>query len=146
MISRVELSDYDGSAGFPVDSNVWIDCIDVHSKWREWAIEQLQTCSEIAPIHINLVIYSELLVPGPDIAALDRMLDVYETQRSLLPWSCAALAARAFAQYRLRGGARRAPLRDFYIGAHAAVANFTMLTRDEAPFRAYFPQLKRVCP
>jgi predicted nucleic acid-binding protein len=145
-MSRVELTDYDGGAGFLVDSNVWIDCIDVYGTWREWAVEQLQTCSEIAPIHINLVIYTELLVPGPDIAALDRMLDVYDTQRSPLPWSCAALAARAYAKYRLRGGVRRAPLPDFYIGAHAAVSNLTVLTRDEAPFRAYFPQLKRVCP
>lgn len=145
-MSRIELTDYDGSAGFLVDSNVWIDCIDVRSPWREWAVEQLQICSEVAPIHINLVIYTELLVPGPDIAALDRMLDVYDIQRSPLPWSCAALAARAFAQYRLRGGARRAPLPDFYIGAHAAVSNFTVLTRDETPFRAYFPHLKRVCP
>jgi predicted nucleic acid-binding protein len=145
-MSRFELTDYDGGAGFLVDSNVWIDCIDVHGTWREWAIDQLQACSEIAPIHINLVIYTELLVPGPDIAALDRMLDVYDTQRSPLPWSCAALAARAYARYRLRGGARSAPLPDFYIGAHAAVANLTVLTRDETPYRAYFPQLKRVCP
>jgi predicted nucleic acid-binding protein len=145
-MSLVDLADYDGSAGFLVDSNVWIDCIDVHSSWREWAIDQLQICSEIAPIHINLVIYTELLVPGPDITALDRMLDVYDTQRSALPWSCAALAAHAFAQYRLRCGARRSPLPDFFIGAHAAVANLTVVTRDEVPYRTYFPQLKRTCP
>ena len=145
-MSLVELADYDGSAGYLVDSNVWIDCIDSRSVWHEWAVDQMQLCSERAPMHINLVIYTELLVPGPDITTLDKMLDVYETQRSSLPWACAALAAQAYANYRLRGGARRAPLPDFYIGAHAAVANFAILTRDEAPYRYYFPRLKRVCP
>ena len=92
------------------------------------------------------LIYTELLVPGPDVAALDALPNVYDTLRSPLPWPCAALAARAFATYRLRGGARRSPLPDFYIGTHAAVANLAVLTRDERPYRAYFPRLKRVCP
>ena len=145
-MSPFELIDYDGGAGFLVDSNVWIDCIDAHSLWHGWAVDQLQVCGEKAPLHINLVIYTELLVPDPDISALDTLLDVYRTQRSLPPWSCAALAARAYTGYRLRGGTRRTPLPDFYIGAHAAVANFAVLTRDETPYRTYFPRLRRICP
>ena len=146
MSSGTELHGYNGSSGFLVDSNVWIDCVDDRSDWHRWAVDRLQACSEQAPLHVNLVIYTELLVPGTDVAALDALLDVYETLRSPLPWSCAALAARAFATYRLRGGARRSPLPDFYIGAHAAVANLAILTRDESPYRAYFPRLRRVCP
>ena len=140
------LAQYDGSAGFLVDSNVWIDCIDAASPWHAWAIDQVQFCSERAPLHINLIIYTELLVPQPNVAALDAMLDVYDTLRSNLPWACAALAARAFGLYRKRGGVRRSPLPDFYVGAHAAVANLSVLTRDEAPYRNYFPRLKRICP
>ena len=146
MASASLLSHYDGSAGFLVDSNVWIDCVDESSPWHEWAVDQLQACSERAPLHINLVIYTELLVPDPDIDALDAMLEVYETQRSALPWACAALAARAFGHYRKRGGVRRSPLPDFFIGAHAAVANLTVLTRDVAPYRSYFPRLRTFNP
>ena len=142
----VSLAQYDGSAGFLVDSNIWIDCIDGDSPWHAWAVDNLQACSERAPLHINLIIYTELLVPGPEIAALDSMLDVYETQRSGLPWSCAALAAKAYGEYRKRGGMRRSPLPDFYLGAHAAVANLTVLTRDETRYRRYFPRVKRVSP
>ena len=138
------LRHYDGSAGFLVDSNVWIDCIDAESPWHGWAVDQLQACSELADLHVNIVIYAELLSPDPDAAALDTLLDVYGTQRSDLPWHSAALAAGAFALYRERGGARRSPLPDFFIGAHAAVANLTVLTRDEAPYRRYFPRLKRI--
>ena len=99
---------YDGSAGVMVDTNVWVHCIDERSAWHGWAVDHLQACSEKAPLHVNIVIYTELLVPRPDVQALDAMLDVYETLRSPLPWSCAALAARAFALYRERGGARLA--------------------------------------
>ena len=74
------------------------------------------------------------------------MLDVYETLRSSLPWACAALAAKAFGLYRKRGGARRSPLPDFYIGAHAAVANLSVLTRDAAAYQSCFPRIKSVCP
>ena len=74
------------------------------------------------------------------------MLNIYDTKRSELPWHCAALAAKAFSLYRKRGGARRAPLPDFFIGAHAAVANLAVLTRDETAYRSYFPRLRRIVP
>jgi predicted nucleic acid-binding protein len=140
------LSAYDGSAGFLVDTNIWIDCMDPASPWHAWAVDQLQACSERAPLHVNLVIYTELLVPEPAVDAVDALLDVYEAQRSALPWSCAALAARAFAQYRRRGGLRHAPLPDNFNGAKAAVANLTVLTRDPTPYRSHFARLEIVCP
>jgi hypothetical protein len=140
----VGLAAYDGSAGVIVDTNVWVDCIDDGSPWHDWAVEQLQACSERAPLHVNIVIYTELLVPQPDAQALDAMLDVYDTLRSALPWSCAALAARAFSLYRRRGGARLRPMPDFYIGAHAAVANLGVLTRDPSGYASYFPRLRLI--
>jgi predicted nucleic acid-binding protein len=106
----------------------------------------LQTCSEKSQLHVNLIIYSELLVPGPDVQALDDLLDVFETLRSPLPWACAALTAKAFGFYRSRGGARLLPLPDFYIGAHAAVSNLSVLTRDKAGYASYFPRLALTGP
>jgi predicted nucleic acid-binding protein len=35
---------------------------------------------------------------------------------------------------------------DFYIGAHAAIAGFTLLTRDARRYRTYFPGLRIVSP
>jgi len=142
----ISLANYDGSAGVLVDTNIWIDCIDANSSWHEWAIEQLQRLSERYPLHLNLIVYTELLVPGPDIDALDALLDVYDTQRSPLPWACAALTAAAFALYRSRGGSKLKPMPDFYIGAHAAVANLSVLTRDPTPYTGYFPRLVVVAP
>jgi predicted nucleic acid-binding protein len=145
-VATASLASYDGSAGTLVDTNVWVDCIDPRSAWHDWAVDQIQQRSERAPLHINQIIYTELLVPRPDVAALDALLDVYEVQRSNLPWACAGLAAAAFGAYRRRGGVRLRPLPDFFIGAHAAVANLSVLTRDPAGYRGYFPRLALIGP
>ena len=145
-VAVVSLSNHDGSAGTLVDTNIWIDCMDPDSPWREWALQQLQTVSERAPLHVNLIVYTELLVPGPDIETLDAMLDVYDTRRTPLPWACASLTATAFRMYRKREGAKHRPMPDFYIGAHAAVSNLSVLTRDPVAYRTYFPRLVVVAP
>lgn len=140
------LGSYDGSAGTLVDTNVWVDCIDDASPWQGWAIEQLQACSERSPLHVNVIIYSELLIPGPNVGALDALLDVYETMRTPLPWAAASLAAAAYALYRRRGGAKHKPLPDFFIGAHAAISNLSVLTRDPRPYKSYFARLVVIAP
>jgi predicted nucleic acid-binding protein len=145
-VAPASLASYDGTAGVLVDTNVWLDCIDEASPWHDWALEQLQRCGERSPLHVNIVIYTELLIPGPDVAALDAMLDIYETRRSPLPWASASLAAAAFALYRRRGGARHKPLPDFFVGAHAAVSNLSVLTRDPRPYRSYFARLEVKAP
>ena len=55
-------------------------------------------------------------------------------------------AGKAYLAYRRRGGERRSPLPDFYIGAHALVGNMRLLTRDALRFRTYFPKLNIVSP
>ena len=124
-----------------VDTNVWIDCIDSVSPWHDWAVQQLQLRSERSPSHVNVLVYAELLVPGPDVQALDELLDVFDVQRGALPWACAGLAASALANYKRRGGKRQPPLPDFFTGAHAAIANLSVLTRDRAGYASYFPRL-----
>ena len=66
--------------------------------------------------------------------------------RESLPWEAAFLAGKAFAAYRRRGGLRRSPLPDFYIGAHAAVAGHTLLTRDPKRYQWHFPKLRIIAP
>lgn len=137
---------YDGTAGIMVDSNVWIDLMDVRSAWHAWAVDQLDAAGQRAALHINPLIYAELLIPGTDSDIVDAILDVYNTTLSALPYSGAALAAAAFAKYRNRGGAKNSPLPDFYIGSHAAVENLSVLTRDNRIFSSYFPSLKQLSP
>jgi predicted nucleic acid-binding protein len=145
-VALASLASYDGSAGVLVDTNVWVDCIDAASPWHEWAVKQLQVCSERSPLQVNIVIFSELLIPGPDVRDLDAMLDIYGTLRTSLPWAAASLTAAAYATYLRRGGAKHKPLPDFFIGAHAAVSNLSVLTRDPKPYKSYFAKLEVIAP
>jgi predicted nucleic acid-binding protein len=137
---------YDGTAGVMVDSNVWIDLMDVRSARHAWAVDQLDAAGQRAALHINPLIYAELLIPGTDSDIVDAILDVYNTSLSPLPYAGAALAAAAFAKYRNRGGVKNSPTPDFYIGSHAAVENLSVLTRDNRIFSSYFPTLKQLSP
>jgi len=67
-------------------------------------------------------------------------------RRDPLPYEAAFLAGKSFLAYRRRGGHRGTPLPDFYIGAHAAVAGYQLLTRDAARYRTYFPRLALIAP
>lgn len=135
------LKDYDGSAGVMVDSNVWIDCMDASSAWHDWAIDHLQLASEAGALHINQIIYAELLVPAMSSKYVDEVLGIYQTLHSNLPWEGAALTAGAYQNYRQRGGSKALPMPDFYIGAHAAVMNLSVLSRDKKLYSTYFPRL-----
>lgn len=95
---------------------------------------------------INPIIYAEVSVGYPRIEDLEAALPPSLYRREALPWEAGFLAGKAFLQYRRRRGARLTPLPDFYIGAHAAVAGYRLLTRDAARYRTYFPTLVLVSP
>ena len=63
-----------------------------------------------------------------------------------LPREALFLAARAFRQYRRRGGTKTSPLPDFFIGAHALVLGIPILTRDISRYRTYFPEVRLISP
>ena len=67
-------------------------------------------------------------------------------RREPLPFAAGFLAGKCFLEYRRAGGTRTAPLPDFYIGAHAAVAGYRLLTRDARRFRSYFPTITLIAP
>lgn len=129
-----------------VDSNVLIDVLDDDPLWKRRSASALATAGRAGPIIINQVVYAEVSVRYEDTDELDRDLPFNDFQREQLPWAAAFLAGKAFADYRRRGGHRRSPLPDFFIGAHAAVAGFQLLTRDASRYRTYFPTVKLIVP
>jgi predicted nucleic acid-binding protein len=74
------------------------------------------------------------------------VLDDADLRREPLPFDAGFLAGKAYLTYRRRGGTRRSPLADFYIGAHAAVAGHRLLTRDAARYSTYFPTVSLLTP
>jgi hypothetical protein len=95
---------------------------------------------------VNPLIYAEVSIAYTKIEEVEAALPSDVFRREALPYEAAFLAGKAFLRYRKRGGARRAPLPDFYIGAHAAVAGFRLLTRDAARYRTYFPTVTLIAP
>ena len=133
-------------AGTLVDSNVILDVATEDAEWIDWSAAMLEDAGERGPLVINPLIFGEVSVRYATIEEVDEAIPAAYYTRAALPWEAAFLAAKAFERYRRAGGARRSPLPDFFIGAHAAVAGLTLLTRDPRRYRRYFPKLRIISP
>ncbi len=129
-----------------VDSNVILDVVTEDNDWIDWSASMLAEAGQRGPLVINPVIYAEVAARYATVEALDEALPIEYYTRAALPWEAGFLAAKCFVTYRRRGGVKQSPLPDFYIGAHAAVAGLTLLTRDARCYRTYFPKLRIIAP
>lgn len=129
-----------------VDSNVILDVVTQDTEWAAWSTDALERAGEERPLVINPLVYAEVSIGFERIEELDDALPAHYLQREALPWEAAFLAGKAFVRYRRAGGIRTSPLPDFYIGAHAAIRNYTLLTRDARRYRTYFPRLELIAP
>ena len=129
-----------------VDSNVLMDVFGKDPIWSDWSSTQISSWGSKDQLVINPLIYSEISVGFETTDILDEDLESAGFVKLNLPYAAAFRAARAFVTYRQSGGARRSPLADFYIGAHAEVESMRLLTRDVTRYRTYFPKLKLIAP
>ena len=127
-----------------VDSNVIIDVLTADPNWRKWSEAALADAADQEEIGINPIIYAEIASGFATMADLDDHLVAGTFRRLTLPYEAGFVAGRAFVEYRRRGGVRTSPLPDFYIGAHAAVAGITLLTRDARRYAGYFPKVRLI--
>jgi predicted nucleic acid-binding protein len=129
-----------------VDTNVLLDIVTDDPKWAVWSLRHLDLAMTKSRLAINDVIYAELSVRFEAAEQLDAMLDGIRAE--LLPMSRQSLflAAKAFRRYRQAGGGRTGVLPDFFIGAHAAVTQLPLLTRDPRRYRSYFPTVALITP
>ncbi len=132
--------------GVLVDSNVILDVVTEDSTWFSWSSQTLARCADEGLLIINPIIYAEVSVGYDRIEALDAALPSHYFHRLPLPWEGGFLVGKCYLAYRRRGGERRSPLPDFYIGAHAAVAGVPLLTRDPTRYQTYFPRLPLITP
>lgn len=123
-----------------------LDVLQEDDEWLEWSAAMIAEAAERGPLVINPLVYAEVSFGYGTVEALDYAIPPDFYRREALPWDAAFLASRAFVSYRRRGGVRRSPVPDFYIGAHAAIAGHTLLTRDPKRYRAYFPKLRIIAP
>jgi predicted nucleic acid-binding protein len=129
-----------------VDSNVVLDLVTDDPLWADWSASALSRVADASTLAINPLIFAEISTRFGTIAELEQVVPAEEFVRLALPYEAAFLAGRAFLAYKRRGGRRSAPLADFYIGAHAAVAGLRLLTRDASRYRTYFPKVDLIAP
>ena len=133
-------------SGFLFDTNVLLDIATADATWLSWSEAQFRAAAEQGLIGINPIIYAELAHAFVSPANLDQWLDPTVFERHPLPYAAGWLAAQAFLTYRRAGGVKTSPLPDFYIGAHAEVERLTLVTRDAARYRTYFPNVALITP
>ncbi|WP_159949198.1 type II toxin-antitoxin system VapC family toxin [Rhizobium sp. 18065] len=129
-----------------VDTNVLLDLVTDDPVWAPWSVERLEAAALEGPLLINDVVYAELAVRYAKIERLDDFVEAAGLIHVPIPKPALFLAAKAFTAYRKAGGSRTGVLPDFFIGAHAAVGGFSVLTRDSGRYRSYFPKLALITP
>jgi predicted nucleic acid-binding protein len=129
-----------------VDANVLLDVATDDPERAERSGAALARVANETALAINPIVYAEVSVGYDRIEDLDAALPPETFVRLPLPWAAGFLAGKCFVRYRKAGGMRRSPLPDFYIGAHAALEGFPLLTRDTRRYRTYFPRLQLVTP
>jgi predicted nucleic acid-binding protein len=129
-----------------LDTNVLLDVVTDDPNWADWSAAQLEAASLRGSLSINDVVYAELAVRYARIEDLDAFLDEAGIDMRPIPRAALFLAGKAFLRYRKARGTRTGVLPDFFIGAHAAVAQIPLLTRDNGRYRSYFPTVELIVP
>jgi predicted nucleic acid-binding protein len=133
-------------AGVLVDSNVLLDVVTRDVRWSAWSEAAISRYAGISPLIINAVIFAEVSVRYSSLEEADIAFSPSLFRRENIPYQAAFLAGKAYALYRKRKGTKPSALPDFFIGAHAAVAGYAILTRDPARYRFYYPGVKMIAP
>lgn len=129
-----------------VDTNVLLDLVTDDPIWADWSIAQLEAASLTGALLINDVVYAELAVRYDRVELLEAFVSEAGLTIAPMPRAALFLAGKVFTHYRRTGGSRTGVLPDFFIGAHAAVNELPLLTRDVGRYRTYFPTLKLITP
>jgi predicted nucleic acid-binding protein len=129
-----------------VDSNVLLDLVTDDERWANWSQAQLEQAAAAGPLFVNSVIYAEISTRHATVEAVDEMLRDLNIEVAPIPRTALFLAGKAYLRYRATGGVRTGLLSDFFIGAHAAVEQLSLLTRDVRRYRGYFPSVELITP
>jgi predicted nucleic acid-binding protein len=129
-----------------VDTNVLLDVFEDDAEWATWSQDNMDSAIATDTLVINSIIYSELSIGFARIEELDAIIEEAALAIEDIPREALFLAGKAFLRYRRRSGTNRSVLPDFFIGAHAAVMQWPLLTRDVGRYRTYFPTVALIAP
>ena len=114
--------------------------------WANWSEKTLDRYSQTNTLYINSIIYTEVSIGFNKIEELEEAITQIGIKVLEIPRKALFLTGKAFLKYRKNKGTKKSPLPDFFIGAHATVSSFDLITRDVKKFRTYFPKVKLIHP
>ena len=132
--------------GILVDSCVLLDVFTDDPIWADWSEETLSRYDKTNTLYINTIVYAEVSIGFEQIETLEEAINELELSVLEIPREALFLAGKAFLRYKRRQGQKRSPLPDFFIGAHAAVSQLALITRDINRYRTYFPTVSLIYP
>ncbi len=132
--------------GVLVDSCVLLDLFTNDPLWADWSEKVLDKYSQTNTLYINSIIYTEVSIGFNKIEELEDALFQMGVKVVEIPREALFLTGKVFLKYRRNKGTKTSPLPDFFIGAHASVAMFGLITRDVAKYKTYFPHLPLIKP
>lgn len=132
--------------GVLVDSCILLDLFTYDPNWAEWSEHILEQYSQTNTLYINSIIYTEISMAFAKIEQIEAAVAELGTKVLEIPREALFLTGKVFIQYRKNRGTKSSPLPDFFIGAHAAVAKFDLITRDVNKYKTYFPQVRLIHP
>ena len=133
-------------AAYLADSSVLLDVFTTDPVWAEWSVGQLERAAADGTVFIDSIVYSEISIRFSRIEDLEAAIDESGLVWSEIPREALFLAGKAYMSYRTSGGPKTMPLPDFFIGAHAAVSDLILLTRDPQRVQRHFPRVRLLCP
>jgi len=129
-----------------IDTCVVTDLADPDSAWFEWSASTLEQLDPTHTMAINPIIYTECSIGFERIEEVEALFEHLGFESKPIPKEALFLAGKAFLQYKRRQGGKGNVLPDFFIGAHAAVSGYRLMTRDKGRFSTYFPKVDLIMP
>ena len=132
--------------GVFVDSCVLLDLFTDDPNWADWSENMLDKYSQTNTLYINSIVYTEVSIGFNKIEEVEMAISQLGIKVLEIPREALFLTGKVFLKYRKNKGTKKSPLPDFFIGAHAIVSKFDLITRDSIKYKTYFPQLKLIHP
>jgi predicted nucleic acid-binding protein len=129
-----------------VDSSVVLDLVLNDPNWGAWSQAALDNMGADSQFVINDIVYAEVSIGYQSCAELDIAISALGLLMAPIPKEALFRAGKAFRKYKARSGTKTGVLPDFFIGAHAAVEGWPLLTRDPARIKSHFPTVELIAP
>ncbi len=132
--------------GVFVDSCVLLDLFTNDANWADWSENILEKYSQTNSLYINSIVYTEVSIGFKKVEEVEKAITGLGIKVLEMPREALFLTGKVFLKYRKNKGTKISPLPDFFIGAHASISKFELITRDSGKYKTYFPQVRLIQP